>query len=147
MAEEEAKKALAKSATTTTSTAAPPPPDIYQKGQAVGTYYTDGTSVEVAVSDIFLYNISMRKGLVSGYGLEEGTGMTTITGCYDSEGHVSFQMEFERTYNIPTRYFKGSCERKGGNGFYISGFHSLEEGKFDNERLIFSLQSPDDDGV
>jgi hypothetical protein len=144
VAEEEAKKALAKSAAASTSVA--PPPDIYQRGHAVGTFM-DVSSGTVASYDIFLYNISMRKGLVSGYSQREATGVITITGSYDNGNNVSFQMEFERTYNIPTRYFKGSCVRKGGNGFCISGLCSLEEGNFDDDRLKFTLESPDDDGV
>jgi len=144
VAEEEAKKALAKSATTSTTVA--PPPDIYQRGHAAGNFMDDSSGT-VASYDIFLYNISMRKGLVSGYSQGEATGMITITGSYDNGNNVSFQMEFERTYNIPTRYFKGSCVRKGGNGFCISGLCSLEEGKFDDDRLTFTLESPDEEGV
>jgi hypothetical protein len=81
VAEEEAKKALAKSAAASTRVA--PPPDIYQRGHAVGTFM-DVSSGTVASYATFLYNISMRKGLVSGYSQREATGVITITGSYDN---------------------------------------------------------------
>jgi hypothetical protein len=137
--DEATKKAM--NTMTNTTTLPPPPADIYQRGRAAGTFKCN-TVDGVVTYNLFLHNISLRKGVVSGYGQYQDTGMATVTGSYNSDNGVSFQMEFEHI--LPTTYFNGSCARKGGNGFSITGLCSSSEGSFDDERLTFMLKSRED---